>query len=438
MATSEELFDFAVIGAGAAGIAAARRAARYGAKTVLIERDAVGGTCLNSGCVPTKYLLRHGVGDGGALGRLKDVLRNGLASELRGLGVRILSGSARFEEPGRLTVAAEDGDIRISSGNVLIASGCRDMRPAFLPESPAIVDTRGFLSLDELPPSVAVAGGGAAGCEIAAICAAAGDTEVVLLEASGEILPQFDSDAAALVRRGLEQKAGITVKTGAKIEQVEVADEGTLLIRHGDEEEEVDLFVCAIGRRPDWRGMAIERAGVRRDDRGFILADENGFTGCGGVYAAGDVVAGSVAGFGDAEQSGARVADFLFSGVGATAGFALPHVVFTDPPLATVGRSVADAPDLVQTVLPLRMNVKCAIDGVVDGFVKLVHSREGGRIEGALVVGAGAEELISPMAMAIRCGLGIRDMADGWMFPHPVRGEIWRLAAQLALGAECR
>ncbi len=425
---SVKIFDFAVIGAGAAGVAAAKRAAQLGAKVAIIERESVGGTCLNYGCIPTKYLLHHGVG-GERLENLKRLLQKGSAEELTKLGVRLLTGFARFDGVKSLKVATSDGEYQIGAEKILIATGGCDRFPSFMPDSPSIVDTRGFLELEALPSSVVVAGGGAAGCEIAAICSASNGSEVVLLEASSRILPGFDADAAALVSLALRKNGRVEILTDSAIKAVAVDNGGKVKVQYVGGETTADLMVCAIGRIPCTGGLGLEALGIALDGKGYIRVDDNGYTGVGGIYAAGDVVAGGDASYASAVFGAGQVAELLFGANRRVCRRDVPRVVFTNPPVAMVG---AFGDGLAQSFCPLRNNVKAMITGDTEGFVKLSYHPATGKIAGAVIVGAGAEDMIATVAVAMRGGLGIADFADGGLFAHPVRSEVLRTTAEIA------
>ena len=291
-----ETFDIVVIGAGPGGYPAAIRAAQLGASVAIVEKEKLGGTCLNWGCIPTKALI--GAGDtlarirhASALGiTVKDVsvdyaamvahknrvvgqLTGGVKQLLSANGVRQFSGAASFRD--RTSLELSDGTV-IGARKVIIATGSTSVVPGFLPRHERVVESRRFLDLERLPESILVLGGGFIGCELACLAALLG-AKVTVVELLEDILLLLDADVRREVRSHMEKGLGIRVLTGKPLEAV-TAGPGGVGGRFGDEALKADLLLAAIGRKPVTEGLALEKAGLKVNERGFIEADEFGRT----------------------------------------------------------------------------------------------------------------------------------------------------------------
>ncbi len=443
--------DIAVIGAGSGGLSVAAGAAQMGAKVVLIEKGKMGGDCLNYGCVPSKALIAAGhaaetVRRSGKFGvnghepaidfakvnaHVNDVIA-GIAphdsvERFEGLGVRVLQAAGRFV--GRNEIEA--GEYRVKARRFVIATGSS----AFIPPIPGLEDVpyltnETIFSLVERPEHLIIIGGGPIGVEMAQAHRRLG-VKVTLIE-NDSIMGKDDPEAVDIVRRRLFQE-GVVIRENARVESVIRHGNGISVLVHRDHKTtsvEGSHLLIAAGRSANVAGLGLENAGIQYAARG-IPVDRRLRTSNKRVFAIGDV-AGSyqfthVAGY----HAGIVIRNALFNLPAKVDDKAVPWVTYTDPELAHVGLSEAEAhrQDISVTV------VKQDFDGVdraraeraSDGFIKAVLGRKG-RILGATIVGKHAGELILPWVLAVQTGLKAADMAS-IIAPYPTRGEISKRAA---------
>jgi len=325
-----ETFDIVVIGAGPGGYPAAIRAAQLGAKVAIVEREHLGGTCLNWGCIPTKSLIagadlfgriRHAgqfgikvIGatvDYAALiahkNKVVTQLRAGIGQLLTCNGVKQLTGQASFVDrntleisPGPVAQASlpagartpnntgtEAYATRIVGKKIILATGSTSAVPGFLPKHPRVVESRGFLDLDKLPASMIVLGGGYIGCELACMAALLG-VKVTIVELLDDILLLLDADVRREVRAHMEKELGIRILTGKALESI-AADDKAVTGKAGDQTVTADLLLVSVGRKPVTDGLKLENAGVKTNDKGFIPVDDFGRTNVASIFAIGDV-----------------------------------------------------------------------------------------------------------------------------------------------------
>ena len=419
-------YDVAVIGGGPGGYAAAVRAAELGRRTVLVEADALGGECLNRGCIPTKALLaasglyRRMLGaaeigivtdkvrfDYGTVTRRREAvvlrLASGIRQVLAARKVDIVHGRASFASPRELTVTDGTRAMRlIGFAHAVIATGSAAIRPAFLPESPRIVDSTGFLALDSLPASLIVLGGGAIGCEFATLAAQFGSA-VTLVEQADAILPDIDDDARSLLLDSFAS-LGVKVLTGATLRDVE-ADADGVYGTVGDAEVFGDILLVATGRRPNVEGLGLEAAGIVAKNGG-IPVDAQCRTSAANVFAVGDVTRGSPRLANWATMQG-LVAAKAIAGIPASCGEYVASCIFTDPEIAVAGlteTTAARAGIEVRTEKsPFDWNGRALAEGEARGFAKKVFAKEDGHLVGVEIAGPRASELIAQVSPEI-CG----------------------------------
>jgi len=449
-------YDVVVIGAGPGGYPAAIRAAQRGARTVIIEREAWGGTCLNWGCIPTKAMIaagetawaaRHGAAlgiraegltvDYAALCRHKDATVNRLGAGVRSLlkanGVEQIVGEASFVSHGRLQVQAPGGSRWLAARKVIVATGSESAMPSLIPSAPSVVESRGFLARTALPPRLLVLGGGYIGCELASLAAMLG-SEVTLVELLDDILLLLDPDVRTEVRRSMERHLNIRVVTGCRAERVDAGEAGVRLAA-GGESFEADLLLVATGRRPVTRGLAAERIGLAPDEKGFLRVDGRNRTAVPGVYAIGDVNGGPQLAHAATSQ-GLIAADDALGHRTPPNETLVPGVIFTHPEVALVGVTETSAREQGRSIrvarFPYAALGRAVAGGVAEGFVKWIADPDG-RLVGAAAVGARATDLISEAALAIRAEL-TADEVGRTIHPHPTFGEIWMEAAHVLAG----
>ncbi len=448
-------YDLAIVGSGGGAFAAAIRALGLGARVVMVERGTIGGTCVNVGCVPSKTLLkaaetyhragRHpfegietkaGAVDYGALVAQKD----GLVSDLRQekyadlvdeYGWEFVEGEASFEDGETLRV----GERTIRAGAYVVATGAR---PA-VPEIPGLEEV-GYLTSttsmeqDRLPGSVLVIGAGYVGLEQGQLLSHLG-SRVTVMQRGTRLLPEQEPEVSEAVREGLERE-GIGVLTGVRVERAEKTESGKRLYLTVDGEERVlegEEILVAAGRRPNVEDLGLDRAGVELDERGAVRVDGGLGTTNPKVWAVGDVTLGPQYVY-VAAHEGAMAVDNALSGEGKTLDFsALPGVMFTDPQVATVGlteaRARAAGRDVETSVLPLSAVPRALVNRDTLGVVKLVAEKGTGRLLGAHVAAENAGEVIYAATLAVRFGLTVSDLADGFA-PYLTMSEGLKLAAQ--------
>src|ERR1035441_10493997 len=292
-----ERFDVVVIGAGPGGYPAAIRAAQLGASVAIVERERLGGTCLNFGCIPTKALIaaadtfariKHAEAFGitvqgaavdyavmiGHKNKVVGQLQGGIKQLLTANGVKQFTGVASFKDRNTVTIAgngagsAASEPQTIGARKVIIATGSTSVMPGFLPKHERVVESRGFLDISKLPESMVVLGGGFIGCELACMAAMLG-VKVTIVELLEDILLLLDADVRREVRGHMEKSLGIRVLTGKALEKVAANDNG-VTGSFGDEVLKADLLLSAIGRKPVTEGLKLENAGVKVSERGFI------------------------------------------------------------------------------------------------------------------------------------------------------------------------
>lgn len=444
--------DICVIGAGSAGLSVAAGAAQMGARTVLIEAARMGGDCLNTGCVPSKALLaaakaaanirhagRFGVEAGepqvdfAAVNRhvhdvIAQIAPHDSVERFTGLGCTVIQARARFVDERTL----EAGEQRIRARRFVIATGSR----AAVPPIPGLADVP-FLTNENifenkaLPEHLIVIGGGPIGCEMAQAHRRLGARVSVLDLAT--ILPKDDPDLAAVVRQAL-RRGGITIEEGARILKVERCDGGVaVVVADGDGEREIvgSHLLVAAGRRPNVEELGLEAAGVLYSAKG-IEVDQRLRTSNRRIFAAGDVAGGyqftHLAGY----HAGIVLRNALFRLPAKVDVGALPWVTYTDPELAHVGLTEAQArtegrDDVRVLTSTFAENDRARTERATEGLIKVVVSKRG-QVLGASIVGPHAGELILPWVLAVGQRMKIGTLA-GVIAPYPTLSEISKRAA---------
>jgi pyruvate/2-oxoglutarate dehydrogenase complex dihydrolipoamide dehydrogenase (E3) component len=450
-------YNLVVIGAGTAGLVTAAGAAILGAKVALVERDLMGGDCLNFGCVPSKALIRSAR----AAAEVRDAARFGVevppgtrvnfpavmermrklraelspidsASRFRGLGVDVFIGDGRFIAPDCVEV---DGK-KLRFKKAAIATGAR---AAAIP-IPGLAEA-GYLtnetvfSLTELPRRIVVIGAGPIGCELAQVFQRFG-AEVTILEVAPQILIREDRDAAQRVERAIVRD-GVNIVTGCKITGVERrgTEKVIALEREGVRREiAADEIIIGVGRVPAVEGLNLEAATIEYDNQNGVKVDDYLRTTNPLVYAAGDVA--SVYKFTHLADAQARMLlrNALFFGRQRVSQLTIPWCTYTDPEIAHVGLYEAEARQRGIEVTTYTQELsevdRAVLDGETDGFVK-VHVRKGSdRIVGATIVASHAGEMISELTTAIAAGVGLGKLGDV-IHPYPTQADAIRHAAGL-------
>lgn len=444
--------DICVIGAGAGGLSVAAGASQMGASVVLFEKGAMGGDCLNVGCVPSKALLaaghaahsaphaaRYGIdADVKAVdwARVRDHVQGVIAEiapmdsveRYTGFGVRVVQAEARFAGPRTV----EGGGLRVEAKFVVIATGSTPAVPPIpgLDGVPFLTNETVF-ELEERPRRLLILGGGPIGCELAQAHARLG-CEVVLVEAKS-LLGNEDAEAAEVVRLSL-RRDGVEIHEGvAAVHAGPSGEAGVELLLSGEAGETVlkgSHLLVAVGRRVGFEGLDLGRAGIETDERGRLKLDRRLRTTNRRVFAVGDAAGGAqfthLAGF----HAGIVIRNALFR-LPAKSDPVLPRVTYTAPELASVGADEAALRERGEAFEVLRWpfaeNDRSIAERDVAGFTKLYVSPKG-RILGAVVVGTGAGEIVSLYTLAIAKKLKVADIA-GLVVPYPTRAEVAKRAA---------
>ena len=413
--------DLIVVGGGAAGLGAVRAALWAGADVALITDSPPGGECTFTGCVPSKTLLaaaRDGLGFSEAMARVSATIEQIAATEsadvLRDRGATVIEGRARLTTHDTVAV----GDRRITAPRIVLATGSRPALPDDVPgltEAQPLTNETVF-DLAAAPESLGIIGGGTTGCELAQALAILG-VEVTLFEQGPQLLPSEDSEAAALVSEALGQ-LGVAMRLDTRVEAVEPAPGGGIAVRTSCRDGAADSapavcerLLAATGRVPMTEGLGLNEMKVKLDPHGHVITNDRMVTSLRGVFAAGDVTGRAF--MSHAADEMGRIAAGNALGKGLRGRFrvsTVPRVVFTDPELASVGVTPAEAPAGSRVAyLPLAEVDRAVTDGRTDGFIaivagprRLLRNAGGGRILGATIVAPRAGEMIQEVVMAMR------------------------------------
>jgi dihydrolipoamide dehydrogenase len=464
---SDQTYDVIVIGGGPGGYVAAIRAAQLGLKTVCVEkRGALGGTCLNVGCIPSKALLQsshhfeaashhlagHGVAVDGVhldlaamLARKDKVvgdLTKGIEYLFKKNKVDYRIGTGRLTAADTVVVTPVDGgaDETLSAENVIIATGSEVASlPGVEIDEDRIVSSTGALSLPVVPTSMVVVGGGYIGLELGSVWRRLG-AEVTVVEFLDQILAGMDGEVSQHMQRILGRQ-GLTFKLGHKVTAVERTETGARLtiepVKGGEPVSlETDVVLVSVGRRPFTEGLGLAAVGVDMDDRGFIRVDADYQTNVPGLFAIGDVIGGKMLAH-KAEEEGVAVAERIAGHAGHVNYEAIPGVVYTWPEVASCGRTEeqlkADGVDYRVGTFPFSANARARCIGDTDGFVKLLADAKTDRLLGAHIIGANAGDIIQEVVVAMEFGGSAEDVARS-SHGHPGLSEAIKEAAFAVAG----
>jgi dihydrolipoamide dehydrogenase len=448
-------FDIAIIGAGPGGYVAAIKASQLGKKVVLIEKEYMGGTCLNVGCIPTKTLIanahimqsiKHAADFGITTGPVsfdyskmkqrKDSVVEKMRKSLEGLvksnGITIMQGHAEFVSSTELKVRGEENAM-ISFDKVIIASGSAPLDiPAFPWDHQKVLNSSSILQLTTLPKTLAIVGGGYIGCEFASLYAELG-VNVIILEALPMILAHQGKTISDVMTRAFIKK-GIDVQTGVFVEGIDDVPEGVSIRLKGKDPIICDVALIAVGRKIVSEGMALEKTGLNVGDRGVINVNDKMETNVPGIYAIGDVTGKYMLAHVASHQGIVAAANAC--GKEASMHYeAVPAVIFTSPEVAMVGMTSEQALEAGMTVaigkFPFQALGKSVASGETEGFAQIITNKQTGQILGAQVIGHDAASLIAEIALAIANELTVDCIADT-IHAHPTLPEAWLEAALLA------
>lgn len=450
-------YDIIVIGSGPGGYHAAIRAAQLGLKTACIEKEYVGGVCLNVGCIPTKALLHvaadlreaahakdYGIDFGEPkidLERLEtwkasvvDKLTGGVRQLFKGNKIDLIEGTAEFVDANTVEV----GGKRYSADKFIVATGSSPIEiPGFPFDEEKIVSSTGALMVQEVPKRFMAIGGSAIGLEFSDIYDSLG-SEVIVVEMLEQIVPAADPDIAKALRKSFE-KRGMDIRTSTKaVEQKQTEDGIEVTLENDAGEQEtvtVDRVLVAVGRRPNGKGLGLEDIGVEVDQRGFVPTNDSMQTAVSHIYAIGDVVRQPLLAH-KAMKEGVVAAEHA-AGKPAAYDTIVPSVIYTNPELASVGMTEAEAREagyeLRIGTFPMAASGRAMTLGSTEGLVKVIGDEATDLLLGFHMVGPGASDMVAEAALAIEMGATLEDVALT-QHAHPTISETFMEAAEHAHG----
>jgi len=456
--------DVLVIGGGPGGYVAAIRAAQHGLATTLVERDVYGGTCLNYGCIPSKaYITAADVADraanaeamgvsadptvdAAAMREWKDGVVDRLTGGVEGLceanGVDLIEGTAAFEDEHSVRIAhggEGQGMETVEFEHAIVATGSRPIQiPGFDFADDPVWSSRDALAADEIPDELVVVGAGYIGMELSTTFAKLG-ADVTVVEMLDDVLPGYEDDVAAVVRTRAEE-LGVDFNFGEGAAGWEETDDGVVVTTETEDgvraEYDADRVLVAVGRAPVTDTLELDAIDLEPNEDGFLETDDRARTELDHVFAVGDV-AGEPMLAHVASAEGVVAADVAAGENAALDHQAIPAAVFTDPEVATVGLTEAEAEaagfDPLVGEMPLRASGRALTLDETDGFVRVVAEADAGFVLGAQIVAPEASELIAEVALAIEMGARLEDVA-GTIHTHPTLSEAVFEAAENARG----
>jgi dihydrolipoamide dehydrogenase len=437
-----EKFDLTIIGSGPGGYVAAIRAGQLGLKTAIIEKyNNLGGTCLNVGCIPSKALLdssehfhnaaknfkEHGIEITGLTPnfpqmiarkqKVVDVTSGGIDFLMKKNKVTVFHGVGSFEDKNTIVIKNAEGEQKIATDKVIIATGSKPATLPFLPiDKKRIITSTEALSLPELPKSMVVIGGGVIGLELGSVYARLG-TEVSVIEYLDAIIPGMDDDLGKELQRSLK-KLGIKFYLGHKVSGAVATETGVTVKALNKKQEEVsfdaDYCLVAIGRKAYTEGLNLDKIGLSVNDRGQVEVDEHLQTAVPGVYAIGDVVRGAMLAH-KAEEEGTFVAETIAGQKPHINYLLIPNVVYTWPEAAGVGYTEKQLKEQGKAYksgsFPMRALGRARASGDIDGLVKVLADKETDEILGVHMIGARAADMIAEAVVAMEFRASAEDIS---------------------------
>jgi dihydrolipoamide dehydrogenase len=450
--------DVLVLGAGPGGYSAAFRAADLGMKTVLVERyPTLGGVCLNVGCIPSKALLHtaaimdgarslasHGISFGepkvdlAKLRAFKEKVVSKLTGGLGGMAkvrkVLVLTGVGTFRDKNHLEVETKEGKKTVRFASAIIAAGSQAAKLAFLPEDPRIVDSTGALELRSLPKKLLVIGGGIIGLEMGTVYSTLG-ARLDVVEMMDGLMLGADRDLVAVWQKfNAPRFDKVMLKT--KTTKVEAQKDGLRVSFEGAEAKTYDMILVSVGRVPNGKKIGAEKAGVAVDERGFIKTDSQMRTNVPNIYAIGDIAGNPMLAHKAVHEGhvAAEAANGMKSHFDARV---VPSVAYTDPEIAWVGLTEDEAKKNGVAIgvakFPWAASGRAIANARDEGFTKLIFDAETHRVVGGAIVGTGAGDLISELALAVEMGADATDIGET-IHPHPTTSESVGMAAEVFEG----
>jgi dihydrolipoamide dehydrogenase len=446
-------YDCIVIGSGPGGYVAAIRAAQVGLKTAVVEKDEIGGRCLNYACIPAKAVLRTAdilseVRDADEFGikvaepevdfpavterrkKVIETLTGGVAGLLKKNKIEVLQGEASLGGNGTVRVGGEEH----KAGKIILATGSVARPIPGAQFGGRVIGTEEAWAFDELPGKLVVVGAGASGTEIASAYARLG-SEVVLLEALDRVLPTEDADISKVAARVFKRQ-GIDVHTGVKVENIETSD-SRVSYTFGGEQGEADWLVIAAGRGPDVEALGLDEAGVQRDEQGLIKVDGALRTSAEGVYAIGDLVPGPALAHKASDEGVIAAEDAAGLETHPIEYVDIPRATFCQPNVASFGLTEQQARDAGHEVTIGKVQYGAVGAGTVygdrQGLIKIVGDTRYGELLGGHIVGSKATEMIQELVNAKALEGGYPEVAR-MVHGHPTQSEAIMEAARAADG----
>ena len=449
----DSAYDCIVIGSGPGGYVAAIRAAQLGMKTAVVEKDKVGGRCLNYACIPAKAVLRSAdilseVRDAGEFGikvgeptvdyaaicarreKVVGVLTGGVAGLFKKNGVELLQGEGSLVGEG----SVELGDQQISAPTILVATGSVKKPIPGTQFGDRVIGTEEAWALSELPNTMAVVGAGASGAEIASAYARLG-VEVLLFEALERVLPTEDADTSKAAERGLRRQ-GMTIHTNTLVQNIEPGEQ-SVKFSYGEQSAETEWLVIAAGRAPDIERLGLERAGVELADSGSVEVDGAMRTSAAGVYAIGDIVHGPALAHKASDEGIIAVEDAAGLATHPIDYIDIPRATFCTPNVASFGLTEAQAREQGYDVTVGKVQYGAVGAGTVygdrTGMIKIVGEKKYGELLGGHIAGTRATELIQELVNVRALEGGFPEVARS-IHGHPTLSEAVMEAARAADG----
>ena len=451
-------YDVVVIGAGPGGYVAAIRAAQLGMKVACIDKNYLGGTCLNVGCIPSKAMLEsserfveaknklshHGISVGEVTLDIDKMLarKNAVVKQLTsGVGflfkknkIDSIMGAGKIINPTTVEVKGNDGKTTtLNTKRIIIATGSVPIElPGLAFDGKYVVDSEGALNLNLVPKKLIVVGGGYIGVELGSVWRRLG-AEVLVVEFTDRILPLMDQELSGLLHRSLE-KSGMKFLFNAAAQKAEIkGDKVQVTIKTGDKVtvEEADRVMVTTGRKPLTAGLGLAEVGVELDKRGFVLANPHFETSVPGIYAIGDVIGGLMLAH-KAEEEGIACAENMAGQSGHVNYKVVPGVVYTHPELAQVGLTEADAKreglEVKVGKFPLKANGRAISIDDTEGWMKVVGDAKTDRLLGVQILAPHAGDMIAEACVAMEFHSSVEDLART-MHAHPTLPEALKEAA---------
>lgn len=447
--------DIAILGSGPGGYAAAIRASRKGFSVIVIEKDNPGGVCLNNGCIPTKalYYTAQKLGEirkagtfgidvsstvldfGKAMSRKDYIisnLRKSLENDFSKNNVEFIKGRGEIVEKDRIIVKdTGNNEVEIKIRDIIIATGssAANIKPFELSED-GVLDNVGILSLEEIPESLLIIGGGITGCEFANIFSSFG-TSVAIVEVLPRILPTEDEEISKLIQKVFREK-DIKVFTNSKVNDFKKSNNNFICTIGEGHKISAEKILISAGRKPNSTGIGLEKAGVEAESNGYIKVDPYLRTSVDNIYAIGDVTGGLQYAH-VATREGETAVENIAGGEEEMSYDVIPRAVFTSPEIGAVGLTENQAKkknvNVCTGVLPFSSSGKAYIAGETEGFIKIIADSKTGEILGAQMVGPGASDLVHEVAVAMRGELLVDDLAYT-VHTHPTFSEAVMEAAK--------